>query len=351
MSATPSSNGVFFALGIACFLLGLEVVAGEGGYLHVPETVSAAAQRSLSRSGDPHTEPASPDADDIDAWRRVQAANEEDMRSKQEPFAEQFGAREERREIAGVICLEVTPAEWGSGSETIIYLHGGAYVNFSAFSTVGVAALLADLTGMRVISIDYTRAPQAQWRQVTDEVVSVYRSLLADGEIDAGAVAFLGDSAGGGLAAGTVLKLRDLGLPLPAALVLWSPWSDITDAGDTYTTLAHAEPAYVYGMHLQAAASAYADPEDQRHPYVSPVYGDYAAGFPPTLIQGGTKEIFLSNFVRHYQAIDQAGQVAKLDIYEGMPHVFQVTLLGTPESEIALQKSRAFLHAHMAGDQ
>ena len=60
-----------------------------------------------------------------------------------------------------------------------------------------------------------------------------------------------------------------------------------------------------------------------RHPYVSPVYGDYSQGFPPTLIQGGTREIFLSNFVRHYRALDDAGVEVELDLYEGMPHVFQ----------------------------
>jgi acetyl esterase/lipase len=69
------------------------------------------------------------------------------------------------------------------------------------------------------------------------------------------------------------------------------------------------------------------------------VYGDLKQGFPPTLIQGGTKEIFLSNFVRLYQALDQAGQTVKLDIYEGMPHVFVPTLPETVEYRLLLPKS------------
>jgi epsilon-lactone hydrolase len=80
---------------------------------------------------------------------------------------------------------------------------------------------------------------------------------------------------------------------------------------------------------------------------VSPVYGDFAKGFPPTLIQGGTREIFLSNFVRLYQALDTAAQTVTLDLYEGMPHVFQARLPDSPESITALNKVNAFLRKHL----
>jgi acetyl esterase/lipase len=149
------------------------------------------------------------------------------------------------------------------------------------------------------------------------------------------------------MAPGVVLKMRDRNLGMPAAVVLWSPWSDITETGDTYVTLKHAEPTYLYDTILKPSADAYADPKDQKHPYVSPVYGDYSKGFPPTLIQGGTKEIFLSNFVRQYQALDAAGQTVKLDLYEGMPHVFQGQLPDAPESKLALRKMREFLRLHL----
>ncbi len=92
-----------------------------------------------------------------------------------------------------------------------------------------------------------------------------------------------------------------------------------------------------------------ADPAEQKHPYVSPVYGDFSTGFPPTLIQGGTKEIFLSNFIRLYQALDTSGQTVKLDLYEGMTHVFQPRLPDSPESTTALKKMAAFLEQHLGG--
>jgi acetyl esterase/lipase len=205
---------------------------------------------------------------------------------------------------------------------------------------------VAHATGLRVISVDYTLAPTARWEQITDEVVAVFETLVAEG-YEWQRIALFGDSAGGGLAAGSVLKMRDNGLGMPAALFLWSPWADISDAGDTYATLAAADPLLRYPGQLQRSAAAYADLADHRHPYVSPVYADFSRGFPPTLIQAGTKEIFLSNAVRLYRALDNAGVPAILDIYEGMPHVFQGILPESPEAQVAFAKSRRFLDQHL----
>jgi acetyl esterase/lipase len=136
--------------------------------------------------------------------------------------------------------------------------------------------------------------------------------------------------------------MRDQGMGMPGAAVLISPWADITESGDTYETLKDADPILNYRYALGPASLAYADAELHRTPYVSPVYADYGQGFPPTLIQGGTKEIFLSNFVRLYQAMDQAGVQVKLDLYEGMWHVFQEINYDLPESEIAHRKMDLF---------
>src|SRR6185295_6747559 len=177
-------------------------------------------------------------------------------------------------------------------------------------------------------------------------VVAVFQALIKEGH-SLKEIAIQGSSAGGGLAAAAVLKMRDQGLGMPAAVVLWSPWSDITETGDSYVTLKAADPNLVYAKTLKASAAAYADPKDQKNPYVSSVYGDYTKGFPPTLIQGGTKEIFLSNFIRQYQAIEAAGQTAKLDLYEGMVHVFQLRLPDSPESRLAFTKTKNFLDDHL----
>ena len=109
---------------------------------------------------------------------------------------------------------------------------------------------------------------------------------------------------------------------MPAALVRWSPWTDVTGVGDTYFTLRN--DYLLLNVDLdRSMASAYANSSDQKNPYVSPVYGNFSSGFPPVLIQVGTKEGLLSDSVRLYQALDQTGVPVKLDVYEGMPHDFQ----------------------------
>jgi acetyl esterase/lipase len=219
---------------------------------------------------------------------------------------------------------------------------------YSAHSRLPSSVTAATATGLRVISVDYTVAPAAKWPKVTDEVLAVLDGLRKEGHKSKD-IAIYGESAGGALAAGSVLKMRDRGQGMPAAVVLWSPWADITDSGDSAVTLKQFDPYYVYEKHLKRAADAYADPKDQKHPYVSPVYGDYSQGFPPTLIQGGTREIFLSHFVRQYRAIDAAGGTASLDLYDGMPHVFQMRpeLADAPETRAALKKMATFLKRNL----
>ena len=242
--------------------------------------------------------------------------------------------------------MDIKPRNWETTKASLVYIHGGSYTSGSADSTIGNAVVISEFTGLRVISIDYTVAPRAKWQQITDEVVAVVKALRQEG-YPLSSLAILGSSAGGSLAAGAVLKMRDEGVGMPAALVLWSPWSDITETGDTYVTMKASDPILIYSTALKASAAAYADLKDQKHPYVSPVYGDYTKGFPPTLIQCGTKEIFLSNCIRQYQAIDSTEVTAKLDLYEGMIHSFHLKLPESPESQLAFKKTKHFLEEYL----
>jgi monoterpene epsilon-lactone hydrolase len=309
-----------------------------------PTTISEEAQEAgaaIVRSEEPLPKP-----DDMNGWQEMWDHIEGPEVLEGERIADEFGATVTETALGDVSVLNVKPQDWTDNGKVLVYTHGGAYGLFSAASTLSAVVPVADLTGLRVVSIDYTVAPKAQWQETTSQVVSVLRALLDEG-YGLEDIAIYGDSAGGGLAAGSVLKARDEGIGQVAAVVLWSPWSDITDNGDSYTTLADADPILTYENSLENAAAAYADPKDQKHPYVSPVYADYSKGFPPTLIQVGTKEIFLSNAVRHYQALDQAGIEVKLDPYDGMWHVFQAFHWRLPESELARQKMAQFLRTHL----
>jgi epsilon-lactone hydrolase len=315
-------------------------------FVYVPSTISPEFQEHLKKLPDPALRPRWPAPDDVDGWKRYHEAREKESEPKVLRILKEHEPTITERKLGGVPVLDIKPKGWTESRKVVVYLHGGAYTMASARSSLIKSVPAAAATGYRIISVDYTVAPRGKWQAVTDEVIAVVQALVKDGH-SLKDIALFGDSAGGALAPGSVLKMRDKGLGMPAAVVVWSPWSDITETGDTYATLKHAEPTYLYETVLKHGAAAYADPKDQKHPYVSPVYGDFSKGFPPTLIQGGTKEIFVSNFVRQYQALDAAGQTVKLDLYEGMPHVFQGQLPNAPESKLAFKKMRAFLVSHL----
>jgi acetyl esterase/lipase len=315
----------------------------------VSDTVSPETRKYLESLPDPATQPAWPAADDAAGWKRFWQAEEAASEAKVQAALKRYQPTVEERRIGGVSVQDIRPKGWKDNGKVLVHLHGGCYTLYSARSRLHSSVPAADATGLRVISVDYLVAPAGKWETVTDQVLAVIAGLRKE-SYKLKDIAVYGESAGGALAAGCVLKMRDRGLGMPGAVVLWSPWSDITDSGDSAVTLKQSDPYYVYEKHLKRAADAYADPKDQKHPYVSPVYGDYSKGFPPTLIQGGTREIFLSHFVRQYRVIDGAGGVAVLDLYDGMPHVFQMRpeLADTPETKAALKKMAAFLKRHLA---
>jgi epsilon-lactone hydrolase len=317
-------------------------------YAYVPETVSPRAQQVLRQFQGPLT-PSYPGPNDIEGWQKIRnsiatPALTAIFRETNEIALRKYPSSSEHRTLGGVPVVEIRPPGWKDDGKILVYTHGGGYVSGGPESSI--CGWAADETGIRIISIGYTLAPESKWDHTTDQIIGVLEALQKEGHALKN-MAIFGDSAGGGLAAGSVLKMRDKGLGMPAAVVLWSPWADITETGDTYFTLKKADPILDYPLGLKKAADAYADPKDQKNPYVSPVYGDYSRGFPPTLIQGGTKEIFLSDFVRQYRAIDNAGGTAVLDIYEGMPHVFQVFIFDSPESKQAMTKMKKFLAAYL----
>lgn len=332
-----------FAGPVALLLQGC--VKSDGFY--IPSTISKPAQEELAAIKRPGLLGAFPAPHDQAAWDKLNQV----FSKGQEPLIHKVLARYQplikRRIIGGVPVLDIQPRTWHKADKRLlVYFHGGGYTLESAHVDLTGSVPIADVTGIRVISADYTLAPRADYREILRQAIAVINGLLAEG-YDLKHMAVYGDSAGGAMAAGITLKMRNEHMGMPAALVLISPWSDITETGDTYHTLRHADPIYRYAISLKRSADAYAPPSEQKNPYVSPVYGDYAKGFPPTLIQGGTKEILLSCFIRQYQAIDQAGMPVKLDLYEGMMHDFQTDQPFLPESGIARRKIRDFLNKYL----
>ena len=247
-------------------------------------------------------------------------------------------------ELGGVPVLEVLPQDYTDDGTALVYVHGGGFVQGSARSSLLTAALAAASSGRRVYSIDYTLSPRGTWRTILDQVVTVWTTLLEQRR--AGSLGLFGDSAGACIAAAATLLMRERGHDLPAALVLLSPVTDLAGKGDTSVTLAHID---YFDDELRAAMRrAYVPDGDLSNPLVSPVFADFAPGYPPVLTQVGTREALLSDAVRLHRTLRAAGASSRLEGYEGMPHVFQSFFADTPEGRSAWAEIGDFWTAHLA---
>lgn len=331
-------------LGVIPFILaGGAAMAGDA--VPFPSTISPQAKAVVSflqSTGLKHLNAPAPD--DEARWKALHDAQEKALEEPNRLVLGQLGATVTSATVGGVPVLDIRPRGWREDGRVIVYVHGGAFTLFSARSMAGLAALVAEAAGMRVISVDYTNPPAANWQGVQAEVAAVITGLVSQGTPLA-RMALFGDSAGGNLVLRAVMQLRDEGRGMPAAVLLFSPWADLSDAGDTAITLQQADPTLSYAGFLRNSALAYAGGLDLTDPRVSPLYGDFAPGFPPTLIQDGTRTIMLSDSVRSYRAMRAAKQDATLDLYEGMWHVFQGA--PAPEAAAALEAAGAFLRQRL----
>lgn len=131
-------------------------------------------------------------------------------------------------------------------SAVLLYFHGGAYALGSAADSVGLAADVVRRTGVRAVSVDYRLAPEHPYPAAVQDAVAAYQGLLKDG-VPPSAIAFVGESAGGGLAVAALVALKDAGLPQPASAAVFSPWADLTLSGASLTGKAEADPALTPG--------------------------------------------------------------------------------------------------------
>ena len=238
-----------------------------------------------------------------------------------------------KKEIINTVpCYWITSPQTVDKENILIYTHGGGYIVGSASYLIMMPLQIANAAGMKVLSIDYRLAPEHKFPAPLDDSLNVYKYLLKKG-YDPKHIGWFGDSAGGGLALASLLRMNDEKLPLPGALAVISPWADLSGVGDTFHTHAKVDPFLVPMPNMQRWGKAYAGTHNLKEPLISPVYGDYK-NFPPMLIQAGTKEVLLSDAVRVAKKARVAGSDVTLDIWDGMWHDFQ-SLANTPEADNA----------------
>ncbi len=240
--------------------------------------------------------------------------------------------------VGGIPAIVATPTEVAPDRH-ILYIHGGAYVVGSPKSHIAMCARLAKRAAATVTVIDYRLAPEHVFPAAIDDCVAAYRAIVAD--VDPSLVTIAGDSAGGGATLATLGVLKAAGDPLPGAVYVLSPWTDLTASGESIVTRVDHDPMFD-GDGLIEAATTYAGATPLDHPGVSPLFAD-PSGYPPTLIQTGMDEILLSDSTRLAERYEAAGVDVRLDLRDGLWHVYPILAGYMPEATDALVRAAVFI--------
>ena len=249
-------------------------------------------------------------------------------------------------DAGGVPALWAIPAQ-GADDRVLEYLHGGGYILGSAETHQRLAGQLANAIGCRVLDVDYGLAPENPHPGPVEDSVKAYRWLLEQGYRPEH-IAISGDSAGGGLTLATLLKLRDDGLPQPAAAVPLSPWTDMEATGESMQTNAERDVLLQLDG-LKGMTDMFLAGGDPRDPLASPLHGDYR-GVSPLYIQVGGDEMLLDDARRVAAKARQDGVEVQLDEFPEMQHVFQLAVGNMPEADDAVGRIGAYLRPRLGLD-
>lgn len=245
-----------------------------------------------------------------------------------------IGVRRHIEVFGGVESEWHTPRKATDG-KVLLYLHGGAFVLGNYRTHRQLAGHLARAGQVRALVPDFRLAPEHKFPASIDDCIAVFRALVAEGYAPKDIIVS-GDSAGGGIAVGMMLKLRDMGEPLPGAAVLLSPFLDFTGSGESIVSRADADP-WFRPENIPVVANYYCAPDELQHPYASPVFAE-VDGLPPVFIQVGDREILLSDSERFANALRAAGGEVELEVWPDMWHVFQICINKMPESRRAIRR-------------
>ncbi len=313
----------------------------------VPQTVSEQARAMMvmgcaavaDRLASPEVFPA---PDDHAGWKARIAATDEQILSGVGAHAAMVDATVEQLSVDGVDVFLVTPAGAHTGNDApVLYdIHGGALIAGGGDACKAMAITSAARAGLQTWAVDYRMPPDHPYPTPLDDCLTVYRALLEVKSPEK--IAVVGASAGGNLAAALMLRARAEGLPMPACLLLNSPEADLTESGDSFETNQGVD--YVLVNRLTESIALYANGHDLEDPFLSPLFGD-VSGFPPTYLQAGTRDLFLSNTVRLHRKLRAANVDAELHIGEAMPHGGFFGF--APEDADLGAESRKFLAKHL----
>lgn len=252
-----------------------------------------------------------PAPDDVEAWERF--VRESDAFIRDRWLSVDLPVTVEDCEFAGVRTYVAHLNGADDGGPIYLEFHGGLVMGGGDVCR-RVTAVRAMISGMTIWGVDYRLAPAHPFPAAVDDALAVYRALL---EVRDPADVFVGGPSGGGnVATALLVRAKEEGLTMPAALVLSSPGVDLTESGDSF----HASNRAIGSAgSLRPVYELYAGGHDLADPRVSPLFADLS-GFPPTLLLTGTRDPFLSNTVRMHRKLRTAGVEVELHVFEAMPN-------------------------------
>jgi acetyl esterase/lipase len=303
----------------------------------VPKTISPEAQKFLAQpeSDAPGAQSLADRRSKTDAWQAKAG----------EAYRQVYPATVTSGVIGGVPVRIVTPPVIGVGKadRVLINVHGGGFNSDSGSLTETIP--IANLTQTKVIAVLYRLAPEHPFPASVDDTVAVYKELLKTYKPQN--MALYGTSAGAILTAETAVKLKQLGLPLPGALGIFSGMGDFSLNGDSQSLYAlrglsgYLSPPIVEGVH----DPEYVGTTNPKDPVLSPVYADLG-GMPPTLFITSGRDLLLSGTTILHRAFLRAGADAHLVVFEALPHAFWNDV-DLPESREADEIMGRFFDAHV----
>jgi epsilon-lactone hydrolase len=240
--------------------------------------------------------------------------------------------------------------EWSivAGSDparVLLFFHGGGYCSGSIVSHRRMVTEAGRAAGLRTLAVEYRLAPEHPFPAAYDDALTAWRWLRKQG-IAAAHIAVGGDSAGGGLTAGLLARLRDDKEHPPGCAWLVSPWTDLTMSGPTLASKDAVDPL-IHKSYLEELADAYLPAGmDRKDPRVSALYADLR-GLPPMLIQVGSAETLLDDSARFAAAAGAADVPVTLEIWPHMIHAWPMWNARLEAGRRALESAGAFIRRHL----
>ncbi|MEL7199835.1 MAG: alpha/beta hydrolase [Pseudomonadota bacterium] len=282
----------------------------------------------------------------IESLRSVTATTLEEQRQAYDTRLGAHSIAEGVTSTPGMI--DHIPIEWlepENPKGTILHLHGGGYSSGSIVAFRAFCSSVAKHTQCRVCLVEYRLAPEQPFPAAVDDALLAYRWLLEHENLEPAEIAISGDSAGGGLALATLINAKRNLLPLPSCASVLSPWTDLSNGGETMPTGRIDDPILTKES-ADALAQLYCTPEELANPLVSPLHGDLE-GLPPIQIQVGTRETLLDDSRRFATRARNAG--VEVDQFEGedLIHVWPLIAPHAPEAAEAFARMGAFVSKHI----